>query len=189
MIFGSYTAFFSLNNSIIPVTGAWLGFGGVSYFGIAKIILMMIFFGRLFSLHYLAFHLPGIAAAYYWASDSPMIRAVLPFVCMFLFIVHPIGANAWLYAMYWWIPIVLYFSSRNHLFLQALGSTFVAHAVGSVIWLYTVPMTAETWMALIPIVCIERLLFATGMVIFYTLCQKISLPAVRKLFVLPKKIA
>jgi hypothetical protein len=54
---------------------------------------------------------------------------------------------------------------QRSLFLQALGSTFIAHAVGSVIWLYTVPMTAAMWMGLMPIVLFERIAFALGMVI------------------------
>jgi hypothetical protein len=48
-----------------------------------------------------------------------------------------------------------------------LGSTFIAHAVGSTIWIYTVPMTAQMWLGLMPLVAIERLCFATGMVVSY----------------------
>ncbi len=47
---------------------------------------------------------------------------------------------------------------------HALASTFIAHAVGSVIWLYTVPMVASAWLALIPIVACERLLYTAGIV-------------------------
>ena len=51
-----------------------------------------------------------------------------------------------------------------------LGSTFTAHAVGSVIWLYAglVP-NPETWLALIPVVVLERILFASGMFVGYTI--------------------
>jgi len=100
-----------------------------------------------------------------------MIRCLMPLGCMLLFVLHPVGADAWIYAMYWWIPVILYITQRNDLFAMALGSTFVAHAVGSVIWLYTVPMAASTWLALIPIVLIERLLFALGMVVLYRSAQ------------------
>ncbi len=100
-----------------------------------------------------------------------MIRVVVPIGAMLLFIAHPVGAHAWVYAMYWWIPVVLYCSQRNNLFSTALGSTFIAHAVGSVIWLYTVPMTAPAWISLLPVVIIERLLFATGMVVVYKVLQ------------------
>src|SRR5207237_10360114 len=86
---------------------------------------------------------------------------------MALFIVHPIGSQAFMYSFYWLIPIGLFGLARKTLFLEALGSTFVAHAVGSVIWLYTVPTTAGMWVGLIPIVAVERLLFAMGMVVMY----------------------
>jgi hypothetical protein len=60
--------------------------------------------------------------------------------------------------------MILYFVPQKNIFFTSLGSTFTAHAVGSVIWLYTIPMTAGMWLALIPIVALERLCFATGMV-------------------------
>jgi len=47
-------------------------------------------------------------------------------------------------------------------FLVALSSSFIAHAVGSVIWLYSLSMPAEKWIALIPIVAVERFIFAAG---------------------------
>src|SRR2546430_1999084 len=52
-------------------------------------------------------------------------------------------------------------------FLQALGSAFIAHAVGSVIWLYTVGMTPAAWLGLIPVVFVERMLCAAGMTVAY----------------------
>jgi hypothetical protein len=69
--------------------------------------------------------------------------------------------------LYWLIPVILYVVPQRSLFLNGLGSTFVAHAVGSVIWLYTVPMTAGMWMGLMPIVALERILFALGMVVVH----------------------
>lgn len=83
------------------------------------------------------------------------------------FIVHPVGGAAWAYSLYWLIPVALYMIRKESLFLTALGSTFTAHAVGSVIWIYANPMTPQTWLALIPVVFIERLVFASGMVVAY----------------------
>jgi len=78
-------------------------------------------------------------ASLYWSTRHYSIRLLLPIVCMGLFIIHPVGAQAFAYSLYWLIPVVLFFVPQRFLFLQALGSTFIAHAVGSVIWLYTVP--------------------------------------------------
>ena len=48
-----------------------------------------------------------------------------------------------------------------------MSATFIAHAVGSLIWLYTVGMTSLYWNSLIPLVAIERLVFAVGMTTCY----------------------
>ncbi|HLC50667.1 MAG TPA: hypothetical protein VJI97_04555 [Candidatus Nanoarchaeia archaeon] len=50
---------------------------------------------------------------------------------------------------------------------KSLGATFTAHAVGGAIWNYIVPMTPAAWIALIPIVIFERLVFASGITISY----------------------
>jgi hypothetical protein len=134
----------------------------------------MLLLGSLLPLSYSAFYVPGFFAAWYWASSSIGIRLLVPMVCMVLFLCHPVGAVAWLYAMYWWIPILLYGMKKNNLVSTAFGSTFVAHAVGSVIWLYTVPMAASTWLALIPVVLIERIVFVIGAIILYRLIYKIG---------------
>ena len=46
---------------------------------------------------------------------------------------------------------------------KSLGATFVAHAVGSIIWLHLMPMSSNMWLALIPIVPVERVCFAAAM--------------------------
>lgn len=167
VVFGSYTAFFSFNNCFLPLTGAFLGLSGALLVTGMKVVIGMLLFGGLFPLSTLAFYIPGFFAAAYWASSSLFIRMLVPIACMLLFVFHPVGGQVWIYAMYWWIPIAIYYMQRNNLFFTALGSTFIAHAVGSVIWLYTVPMTAEAWFAVLPVVIIERLIFALGAVILY----------------------
>ena len=161
---GSQMIWFSASNSVLPLSGA---FGGVMGSGLVFLIrqLLHFIFFKTVSLSFLAFCVPGLCASLYWATHHYAVRLLLPIACMGLFIIHPVGAQAFLYSLYWLIPVVLYFIPQRSLFLQALGSTFVAHAVGSVIWLYTVPMTAGMWIALIPIVLFERIAFALGMVI------------------------
>ena len=103
-------------------------------------------------------------AAVYFASNRKNLSkasSFIPLVCMGLFWLHPVGQQAWFYALYWLIPLAGKFLSKR-LFFRSLGSTFTAHAVGSTLWLYTVPMPAEAWIALIPVVAMERILFAAG---------------------------
>jgi len=50
---------------------------------------------------------------------------------------------------------------------KSLGATFTSHAVGGAMWNYIVPMTPAAWIALIPIVVFERLLFASGIAVSF----------------------
>jgi hypothetical protein len=105
------------------------------------------------------------AAYYFWKNGSrafeDKLSLIVPAVAILAFWFHPIGQQAWFYALYWLIPIAVKFLP-DKLFLRSLGSTFTAHSVGSVLFLYTTPTTSLFWIALIPIVAIERLSFASG---------------------------
>jgi hypothetical protein len=108
------------------------------------------------------------------------VHVILPITCMLLFIAHPVGQNAFVYSFYWLIPPVFFmikeFRSKKRketvstnftVVMTALQSTFIAHAVGSIIWLYTVPTTAHYWIALMPVVAVERLVSAASMTLLY----------------------
>lgn len=170
-IVGSYTAFFSAISCVMPLSGAFAGlWGSCGVFSIIAVLRFMVW-GAL-PLHFLAYHVPGFCASLYWARPTNVvINLLIPLACMILFIVHPVGFYAAPYSFYWLIPIVLYFISSKNLFLHALSSTFIAHAVGSVIWLYfkPVPMMVASWYMLLPVVAIERVAFALGMVVLYKL--------------------
>jgi len=57
----------------------------------------------------------------------------------------------------------------GRLFAKSLGATFTAHSIGSTIWIWTIPSTALLWNTLIPIVAVERTLFALGIMVSYLL--------------------
>ncbi len=111
------------------------------------------------------------------------LRVVLPLVAMLLFSLHPVGGKAALYSVYWLVPVVLYGafafkpSLRSHrsfsLLATALSATFVAHCVGSIMWLYNINLTAEYWLRLVPIVPVERVLLAGGIAILYVASQRV----------------
>jgi len=161
---GSQMIWFSGVNSVLPLAGAFGGILGAGLVFLVRQLLHLLFF-KTVSLSFLALCIPGFCASLYWATNSATIRLFLPIACIGLFVAHPVGAQAFVYSLYWLTPVVLYFIPNKSLFLHALGSTFIAHAVGSVIWCYTVPMTSALWMGLMPIVLIERILFALGMVV------------------------
>lgn len=168
-ILGSKMLFFSGSSIAIPLVGAFNDPLICSILFIIKLALL----GSLHP-HSLALIIPGFCAALYWSMDHWSVRLLLPVACFVAFIAHPVGSEAYTYALYWLLPITLYFIPHKNIFLTALASTFTAHAVGSTIWMYTVPMSASMWTGLIPLVAIERLCFATGMTVSYYVIHKVT---------------
>ncbi len=167
---GSHCAFFTASNCVVPLTGL---FGGsLLTIGIAIIRSLMrwMVIGAN-PLAFMVFHIPGIAAAWYWRSSSSWVKVGLPLLCMAAFILHPVAGAAWVYSLYWLIPIAVHLLKRESVFGQSLAATFMAHAIGSVLWAYMVPMAPAVWLGLLPIVAVERLLFASGMTLAYYAVQ------------------
>lgn len=162
---GSSHTFFSAANIMIPFTGLIGGISAATLLCLLRVVRFL--FLRTWSWSLLAHVVPGFGASLYWSLPPLFMGCIVPFVCMILFIMHPIGFQAMVYTSFWLIPIGVYFYSTKNLFLHALSSTLVAHALGSVIWLYTVPMTAALWIGLMPIVVIERIVFALGIVVMH----------------------
>lgn len=92
------------------------------------------------------------------------IAVIIPVCAMFLFWMHPTGAEVFYYAWYWFIPGIIYFVEKDTMITRAFIASFVSHAVGSVIWLYTREIPAFLWDALVPIVIFERIMIAGGMI-------------------------
>ena len=165
--FFGYAFSFSGISIVGPVLGGdSVGFWGLCLFLVRRLVTFSITGVGLFTP--LAYHIPTLFAAAYWASPSKFIRLYVPLLCMALFIVHPVGFQVPFYTMYWLIPVVLCFIPET-VASKAVGSTFVAHAVGSVLWLYWLPTVPAYWYALLPVVAVERLFHASAMVLFYVL--------------------
>jgi len=110
----------------------------------------------------------ALAALYFGARKYKFVVALIPLICMTLFIMHPEGRGAWYYSLYWLIPVVTVFNKKS-LVMNSLGATFTAHSIGSVAFLYAFNLPAEIWIALIPIVFLERMLFTAGIAVSYVL--------------------
>lgn len=190
-VIGADNQFFTLFQFFGPTAGAFLGpiFGLITVFfsQLADFLIA----GKEWTWINLFRFLPMLLAVYYFGSKKRIFSAVLPLICMVLFILHPLGREAWFFSLYWLIPIlgkILPEKLPGRLFFRSYGATFTAHAVGSTIWLYTVPSTVGMWVGLIPIVLYERFLFGLGIagsyVLFTTVLDyvvekgKISVPQV-----------
>lgn len=164
-VIGSQGILFSASNLCLPLVGVFGGMSGATAIW-ALLLGARLLYGS-FALSTLAFYLPGYAAAIYFATPNRFLRCGLPFLCMILFLIHPVGLAAAPYSFYWVIPMLIGTGLFRSLYAAALGATFTAHAVGSVIWLYTVPMEPSAWLALIPQVALERITFAAGLVVLH----------------------
>jgi len=168
-IVGTHTSFFAGGSVMAPLAGL---FGSVFECGVLSGVYATFSIWRGIPVGSPATY--GIAsffAALYWAKPSVWTRLVVPAVCMFLFFVHPVGHDAFAYTFYWFIPMALYVLRRNSVYFNALGSTFVQHAVGSVIHLYSKPMNPLVWLELIPVVARERLLIVAWMLAVYAVAR------------------
>lgn len=163
---GSSSQYFNFFQFFGPIAGAFLG----PVIGIYSILLAQLadfaILGRPVEAISLLRMLPMLFAALYFAlflkkKSLKDASVAVPVVCIALFALHPVAGQAWYYSLFWTIPVIAKIFSKS-LFLRSLGATFSAHAIGSVIWAWTVPMSAEQWAMLIPVTAFERVLFALG---------------------------
>jgi len=148
-----------------PTAGMFLGSipGAISVFFVK--LFSAIFTHQKFDITTIVRLFPMMLAAIYFGLNKSRklnkLILIIPIIAILLFIAHPEGGRVWFYSLYWLIPVICFFK-KDRLILNALGSTFTAHAVGSVAFLYAFNLPASVWIALIPIVFIERMLFALG---------------------------
>jgi hypothetical protein len=167
---GSLHTFFSLVNVAGPLTYALGGYLG----GLVFLVLNLAFSMK---SAFLLTHtgLPNFLAGWYWYSDSKFLKLLVPIACMGLFWAKTFGTLAAPYALLWLIPIALTSFNVHNVFGKALGATFIAHCVGSVIWVYCVPMAVMSWFTLIPVALVERVSLALMMVLTYKFLQAASI--------------
>lgn len=151
---------FTLFEFLAPIGGMFLGpvLGAVSAFFV-RALNVVIFHQPLDWLTIIRF-LPAMLAAAYFGLKTKKTAIIFP-ICIALFLINPIGRQAWAYSLIWLVPFMATFF-KNKLILNSLGATFTAHAVGSVIFLYSFGLTPAVWMSLIPVVFIERGVFTVG---------------------------
>jgi len=151
---------FTLFELLCPVGGMFLGpiLGAVSAFVVYGLNIAI--FHKSLDFLTIALVLPPMLAAVYFGLKNKATAIIFP-ICIALFILNPIGRQAWMYSLIWLIPFVATFFKKRLIF-NSLGATFTAHAVGSVFFLYAFGLTPAIWMALIPVVFIERGVFTLG---------------------------
>lgn len=179
--------YFSLASTVFPLSGL-LGFGSIGIITFARLVVAIVLYGT--PLQATVYYIPTVFASAYWALNKRVFPVIVSCACIVLFVMHPVGFKAAAYSFYWFIPVVLAFLPRRFIFIDALSSTFIAHAVGSVMFLYAHPtMPASQWISLIPLVAVERCIFALGMTGVYYAGVYIQKLVVKKIKDISKKQA
>lgn len=171
---------FTLFDLFAPISGAFLGTG----IGAVAVIAMSLVnsawhgFAGLNQSNALTFLatlriLPLIAGVWYFSGKSKY-SLVVPALALLSFILHPIGIKVWYYSLFWLIPFAVWPIRGRFLLARALGSTFTAHAAGGAIWIWAFNLPAPIWIGLIPVVVLERSIFALGISASYILMTKAS---------------
>jgi len=157
---------FSLFDFYGPIAGSFVG----SIWGLIVVGAMQIinwgWHGFSLDISVIIRLFPVLFSILYFSRKSKL-NFILPIICMVAFWIHPEGRGAWLYPLYWLIPIVAYFFQEKSLLIKALGTTFTAHAVGGALWIWFIGMKSEVWLSLIPVVWKERGLMAIGITLTY----------------------
>jgi hypothetical protein len=166
---------FSMGVMFGPALGGLLGVRlGVGAILLSQIIGTAIGLYKIKNMLSLLVFFPILIGSIYFArsfkGDKKLV--LIPAACIFLFILHPIGREVWFYSMFWLIPMaVIRFKDRidsvlghpiARTYSYSLGTAFVDHSVGSVVYLWFLSIPAQFWIAAIPITMLERLLIALG---------------------------
>ncbi len=164
---------FTLFDSFAPIAGGFLG----SFPGVVSVFLMQFFNflihgSKILDVGIIIRFFPMMAAAVYFGKRNKL-NLILPILAIAAFNLNPIGRSVWYFSLYWLIPVVCYFFQERFLFARSLGSTFAAHSVGGALWIYFFHLSRSAWIALIPIVAIERFTFALGIAVSYFIFNNI----------------
>ena len=163
---------FTLFDLFAPVSAAFLG-TPLGQTSILKLIATLRF-------------LPMIFGVWMFAKKEGKLL-VLPALSIIAFNLHPIGRTVWFYSLFWTIPFLMWPFRERSLVARSLASTFTAHAVGGAIWIWAFNLPANVWISLIPVVALERSIFALGISASYILTSNVlGILSARKL--IPKSI-
>lgn len=185
---------FTLFDMFAPISAAFLG----SVWGLVSVLAVQIVNivvhgtnvdkGVIIRLFPTLFGVLYFARSFNKKSDSRLL--VVPIFAIVAFNLHPIGRSVWYYSLFWLIPIVAWRLREKSLIFKALGATFFAHSVGGAIWIWAFNLPASVWNSLIPVVVMERAIFALGISANYVLMTNLfaMLPAkFKSMAVLNKK--
>lgn len=164
---------FTVYDAFAPIIGSFIG----SIPGMIAVFLMQFFNFLAHGAHIedagtIIRFFPMLFGVLYFARKGTL-NLIVPVIAIIAFIAHPIGREVWYFSLFWTIPLIAYVFRDRFLFARALGSTFTAHAVGGALWIWVFSLPAPVWISLIPVVIMERLLFAFGISVSFVLVNNL----------------
>ena len=141
------------------------GFTNIDNSSILKLAATLRFLPMAFGVWY-------FASAQKKAGNSKLIL-LIPLLSIIIFNLHPVGRTVWFYSLFWFIPLLVWSFRQRFLVARSLGSTFTAHAVGGAVWIWAFNLPAGVWISLIPVVILERTIFALGISASYIFLNNI----------------
>jgi hypothetical protein len=166
---------FSMGVMFGPALGGLLGIRlGVATILVSQLIGTVVGLYKIKDMLSMLVFFPILVGSIYFARSFRGDRKTIavPAVCMVLFLLHPIGREVWFYSLFWLIPMaVIIFKDRIDSVIRhpvartyscSLGTAFVDHSVGSVVYLWFLSIPGQFWVAAIPLTIMERLLIALG---------------------------
>jgi hypothetical protein len=160
---------FTLFDLLAPISGAFIGSG----FGVLAVLLMGVF--NLLINGFSAIDRGSVIRLFpilfaVWAfSRRDKLSLFVSVAAIISFNLNPVGRSVWFYSMFWTIPIFLWPLRNRSLMARSLAATFTAHAAGGAVWIWAFSLPASVWAGLIPVVIVERALFALGISASYIL--------------------
>src|SRR3989339_1654313 len=127
LVGGSGCGFSTFFASSVPGLASFMPLGLFGGLILARSAFKFALFGGLPSTY-----LPTLIGTLSFRSKSLFLWVVVPVLCISLFIMNPVGGQAFLFSFYWLIPMIIFVIRIDNLFLRALGASFLMHAVGSV---------------------------------------------------------
>jgi hypothetical protein len=158
---------FTLFDSFGPIATAFIGtIPGVIAVFLAQLGNFLLSGAQVVDAGTIIRFFPMLFAAWYFAKPR-RVNIVVPVLAIIAFNLHPIGRSAWYFSLFWLIPIAMEFLRDKSLLARSLGATFTAHSVGGAAWVWTFGLSKEIWTNLIPVVAMERTIFAFGICVTY----------------------
>ncbi len=174
-----------------PVSGAFLGttFGFVAVFAMQIANLFLHGFSSLSTVSILALlatsRLVSMGAGVFAFSRKDKWALVLPAASILLFLLNPVGRAVWYFTFLWMIPLAASLFRKKSLFANSLFATFSSHSVGGALWIWAFKTTPLYWNTLIPVVILERSIFALGISANFILLNNV-LTYAEKVKILPQ---